>query len=258
MITRFHFAYISNAAHRFFKTPLAATSLFRGPIESWQGDFTSRFGHIDGWGAPNEGGWVWQRWLPDGDWRDGSDLDEASICELRGLTGGLTHILGAPFLNKNVMHSNRLRLMDRVWSDALFIEVTRDTLDNARSILRAERQSGGPDKHGDGWWSVRPKLASQFAGKPDTLRAVAQVKGVANDIENDAGEIGRSRFLKVEYASLCEAPNTELDRIKQFLGDQGCKIDERLAVPDTFGVRTSKPMADEDEAAMGEALRQLG
>ncbi|MHA7820215.1 MAG: sulfotransferase family protein [Erythrobacter sp.] len=258
MITRFRFAYMANAAHRFYRTPLAATRLLRKTILDWRGDFTSSYGHIDGWGAPNEGGWIWQRWLPDGDRTDGAEFAHSSIEELRSLTAGFSRELDAPFLNKNVMHSNRLRLMHRIWPDALFIEVRRDPLDNARSILRAERASGGPDVHGDGWWSVRPSLAAEHAGKADTLRAVAQVVGVARDIERDMEAIGPGRLLRIDYTDICVDPPAALGTIRGFLEAHGCKPAERLAVPESFGARPSNPLGDDDEAALAAALNRLG
>lgn len=258
MITRFRFAYMANAAHRFYRTPLAATRLFRRAISDWRGDFTSRYGHIDGMGAPNEGGWIWQRWMPDGDWTEGAGFSQSSLEELRRLTGGLAREFNAPFLNKNVMHSNRLQLMHRIWPEAVYIEVRRNTLDNARSILRAERASGGPDVHGDGWWSVRPRLASELAGETGTLRAAAQVVGVARDIEQDMAVIGRERLLRVDYENICEGTESAMGAIREFLSGHGCTVAERLTVPESFALRPSKPLGDEDEAELQAALERVG
>ena len=257
MITRYHFSYMSNASHRFFRTPLAASKVFAGKIGAWRGNFTSRYGHIEGWGAPNEGGWIWLRWLPDGDWTDGTGFPDSSVRALRALTQGFARQVGAPFLNKNVMHSNRLRLMRRIWPNAVYIEVTRDVLDNARSIVRAERSEGGPEKHGDQWWSVRPKLAAQYAGRADTERAVAQVIGTANDIEEDIAEIGGAHLLRIDYSQMCAEPNRTLDEIARFLDQAGCPLVERFSVPDSFPVRPSKPLSDEDEASMAKVLKEL-
>ncbi len=257
MITRFRFAYMSNAAHRFYKTPLAASRIFAKPIDEWQGNFTSSYGHIDGWGAPNEGGWIWQRWLADGDWRDGANFPETSAIELRCLLAGFSHLANAPFLNKNVMHSNRLRLMHRIWPDALFVEVRRDALDNARSIIRAERAEGGPKKHSDEWWSVRPRLAKLYAGKPDSQRAAAQVVGVTQDIAEDIAEIGANRLLSVDYLDMCRNPGAVLTQIAQFLVSNGAAVEDRGTVPNAFPVRPSKPLDHADEAEVTATLGVL-
>jgi len=257
MITRFRFAYMSNASHRFFRTPLTASKIFKNAILDWSGDFTSQYGHIDGWGAPNEGGWIWQRWLNDGDWTDGTGFNAEYTPELRHLTNGLAAILEAPFLNKNVMHSNRLKLMHQIWPDALYIEVQRDILDNARSIVRAERTEAGPGKAQDIWWSVRPKIAAQFVGKADTQRAVAQVFGVTQDIDSDITGLDPSRRFKIEYSMLCKEPEDQLSALKGFLASKGCSIDDRLDVPLHFPARPSRPLEDSDETVMTETLQSL-
>lgn len=257
MITRFRFAYMSNAAHRFYKTPLGASRLFARAIDNWEGNFTSRYGHIQGWGAPNEGGWIWRRWLDDGDWRDETGIDDTSVADLRRVIAGFSRLAKAPFLNKNVMHSNRLRLMQKIWADAIFIEVRRDTLDNARSIVRAERAEGGPQKHGDDWWSVRPRLAKQYAGQADTSRAVAQVIGVARDIAQDMAEIGENQLLSIDYSDMCRDPRAILTQISQFLGAKGTILSDRRPVPEAFPLRPSKPLENADEASMLATLELL-
>jgi hypothetical protein len=258
MITRFRFAYMSNAAHRFFKTPLAATRLFERQIATWRGDFTSQYGHIEGWGAPNEGGWIWQRWLRDSDWIDGNQFPDAHVRELRQLTSGFARLADAPFLNKNVMHSNRIRLMTKIWPEALFIEVRRETLDNARSILRAERAAGGPDMSGDGWWSVRPRLAADYAGQPDTVRSVAQVVGVARDIEEDIASVDSAKLLRIDYGDFCAAPRAAMAQVASFLERDGCTVAQRHEVPATFEMRPSRLLAPDDEAALARSLADLG
>lgn len=257
MITSFRFAYISNAAHRFYRTPLTATRLFKNAVSNWRGDFSSSYGHIDGWGAPNEGGWVWQRWLTDSEWTDGSGFSEEQTHELRGLTHGLSSILQAPFLNKNVMHSNRLRLMHHIWPDVLFIEVRRDILDNARSIVRAERSNGGPEKFGDQWWSVRPKLASEYATNCDLERAVAQVVGVTRDIADDIAQLPHAPLHCVNYSHLCADPMGELAKIETFLVSKSCMLKKKAEVPSSFPVRPSRLMSAEEEAIMAQTLSTL-
>lgn len=257
MITAFRLSYISNAAHRFYLTPLTATWLLRSLIGKWQGNFTSRYGHIDGWGAPNEGGWVWRRWLEDGDWRTASGFSENHADDLRTLTHGISSILRAPFINKNVMHSNRLQLMNYIWPDAIYIEVQRDVMDNARSIVRAERAEGGPEKHGDIWWSVRPKLASKYAGKADTVRAIAQVIGTEDDIRSDMGKIGHHKLLRVNYNELCAAPEKVMNQIEGFAKSHNITLVKQTNVPVSFANKISKPLEPEDEQAMATMLANL-
>lgn len=257
MITGFQLSYLSNAAHRFYLAPLTVTWLLRSTIGRWQGNFTSRYGHINGWGAPNEGGWIWRRWLEDADWRAADDFSEKQAGQLRTLTRGISAILRAPFVNKNVMHSNRLQLMNYIWPDALYIEVQRDIMDNARSIVRAERAEGGPEKHGDIWWSVRPKLAPDYAGKADTERAIAQVVGIENDISADINKIGLHKLLRINYNDLCAAPHLVMDQIETFAKNHNIELAKQTDYPAKFANTSAKLLEPEDEKTMAATLELL-
>ncbi|MFV0643346.1 MAG: sulfotransferase [Sphingomonadaceae bacterium] len=254
MVTNFRFSYISNLAHRFYLTPISASRIGRSAIHKWSGNFTSRYGHISGWGAPNEGGWIWRRWLEDGAWSDGANLPSGTGAGLQALVTGLSSVLDAPFLNKNTMHSSRLLLLDRIWPDALFIEVRRDPVENARSIIRAERQAGGPARDRQGWWSVRPLLASKMAGKCAIERASMQVLGVTHDIVRDMAEIGPDRLITIDYASLCMDCPRQMERIGDFLFRNGVIPEYRNPVPDHFTVSPSCPLGEREENLLSEFL----
>jgi hypothetical protein len=259
MISAYRLAFISNAAHRFFRAPLAATWLFRRAIGQWTGEYTSRFGHIDGWSAPSEGGWVGRRWLSDGEWIGEGAPDAATTAALRRLTGALSAILGAPFVNKNVMHSNRLRIMHHIWPEARYIVVVRDPLDNARSIVRAFRDGGGPQVGAGAWRSVRPSIAPQWEHRSLPARAVAQVIGVHADIDRDSQVVGVERFKRISYADLCDRPRDVLDEVGRFLdatGGRPERRDERL--PARFRSSTSRLLTEDLEREMRDALCELG
>jgi hypothetical protein len=258
MVTRFRMAFIANVAHRFFRTPVAASRLMRGAISGWRGSFTSSMGHIGGWVAPNEGGWVWRRWLADGDWTDGADLPDRSIAGLRALTGGIAGVLDAPFLNKNVMHSNRLPAMRRIWPEARYIVVQRDVADNARSIIRAEREGRGPAPDANQWWSVRPRLAPQWQHRGVVERAVAQVIGVHADIGRDSAALGPDRFLTVRHEDLCARPEAVMAEVAAFLARTGGAPADRHPLPDRFGGGGSRRLDDADEALIAATIAELG
>jgi Sulfotransferase family len=161
IITRLQLAYFSNAAHRFFKTPAAATLLARPKIRTWSGDYSSRYGHVEGWWAPNEGGHIWRRWIDEHVGVDHAVPDDARYQDMRRTLNAISNILSAPFVNKNVMHSNRLIFMDQQFPRCVFIEIDRNPADTVRSIVRAQRNSGGPALDPANWWSVKPTLAMQ-------------------------------------------------------------------------------------------------
>ena len=252
MVTRWHFAYLSNLAHRFYRTPLAASFIGKKAIMRWHGAFESRFGHIQGWGAPNEGGWNWKRHLPDGPWSNGSDWTPDHD-KARALTCWLERVLNAPFLNKNVMHANRLGLMNRIWPHSLFIVIHRDVADNVRSIVRAERKMGDAHPGDDLWFSVRPSIAPQFEGQGDVERGVAQVMGVEADVARDRLPLG-GRVMDVDYDRLCTAPHAVLTEIEQFLIQHKVALSAKSDVPARFDIPGGRQMAGPDERRLTRAM----
>ncbi len=79
-------------------------------LSDWVGSYSSDYGHISGWSAPNEGGAIWKQWLQDADWCDETAIGDVNSLAMISTINGISGVLDAPFVNKNVMHSNRMRL----------------------------------------------------------------------------------------------------------------------------------------------------
>lgn len=257
LVTRFRFAYFSNLAHRLPYAPTAASRLGRSVIRRWRGDFRSRFGHIEGWGAPNEGGWIWRRWIADGDWCDERAAADAPVAEMRHTVTAVSAVLDGPFLNKNVMHSNRMRLLDAIFPGCLFLEVRRDPMATARSIIDAQRREGGPALDAQHWWSVRPSTAPMHLGADMPTRAAAQVAGVALDIARDSAHVGEHRVMRIDYEKFCRAPETTMRQTRDFLAQRGTPLEDRAAAPDTFPLSDPRRLAAGEERQLEQALAAL-
>lgn len=252
LVTRYRFSFFSNLAHRFYKTPVAATRLGHSLIDRRTGVFQSSYGHISGWSAPNEGGWIWQRWLEDGPWTDESALAALPADEIRATLAAMSQVLDAPFVNKNVMHANRLRLLQALFPDCLILEVRRDPAETVRSIVRARQRNKGPALNPDHWWSVQP---SNARGGDLIEQACQQVTGVAADIARDSRTGGRDNLFSLDYGELCATPTAVLDRVAGFLADHGVLVETRRAVPETFPRTRSEPFPDTEEARIHTLLQ---
>jgi len=249
LVARYHFAFFTNIAHRFYKTPVAASWLGRGLIRSYQPQYTSEFGHISGWSAPNEGGWIWQRWLEDGPWVDERAAPGLKADDMRATLAALSAMFDAPFVNKNVMHANRIRLMDALFPGCLFIEVRRDLHDTARSIIRAQQRHKGPEPDAEDWWSVRP---SNAGGGDMIERAWRQVTGVAEDIARDGAALNRDCLLSIDYEVLCAKTPETLDKVAEFLSQRDVRVTAKADVPERFDRHPSKPLTPEIESRLTE------
>ncbi len=252
MVTGFRFAYFSNLAHRFYKTPLTVSWMGKRLISAYAATYQSDYGHIKGWAAPNEGGWIWQRWLEDGPWTDEHMLPDLPADEIRATLAGMSTILEAPFINKNVMHSNRVRLLDALFPNCLFIEVRRDAKDTARSIIRAQQRDKGPKRDHDEWWSVRP---SNAGGETLIERACRQVVGVSQDITRDGSHVDQNRLFSIDYEALCANPRQVLADTACFLGKHGIPTVTRNPVPEHFTFKSATPLKPEEEACLDALLQ---
>jgi hypothetical protein len=234
LVTRYRFAYFSNLADRFHLMPVAATAVGIFLVRGWRGRFESRYGRIDGWGAPSEAGEIWKRWLP----RTAQNHASSKKAEkqLRATIYALSGLFDAPFINKNVMLSMHIGMLTRVFENPVFIRVTRDPIENVRSILGAQDAGIGP--YADGWWSVRPTLAERFRNADRLTKACAQVIGIEADILGDCKRHAFDRLFTVDYHELCERPQNLLDELGTFM--RGCKIElrDRLQVPAYFSRRS--------------------
>lgn len=254
LITRFRFAYFSNLAHRLYRTPVAATRLGRAAIRNWTGEYSSDYGHIHGWGAPNDGGWIWNRWLEDGGWQDERVLKSLQVEQVRQTVAAMSQVLDAPFLNKNVMHSVRIRLLDALFPGCLFIEIRRDPREIVRSIVRAQRKQRGPALDADGWFSVKPRLARDFLDADLITRSCIQVLGVGKDIERDMADIGAERLLRISHTRVCADPEAVAQDVRGFFSRHGIALADNRSLPERFSPPPSRPLANEDEARISETL----
>lgn len=233
LVTKFHFAYLSNLAHRLYRTPAAATHLGRGVIRNWTGNYASTHGHIGGWGAPCEGGWFWQRWLPECDVIDEHDLDGRSIGEMRRTIAAISHTLEAPFVSKNVDHSVQMRALNSIFPGCTFIEIQRNDADCVRSILKLRRDVSG-ERNPKQWLSVKPQGWEYFRDADPVKQVCAQVLLTKRSIEESAQRIDPRRRCVVQYDRLCANPEAEIQKVAAFLRDRGLMIDQHRDVPKTF------------------------
>ncbi len=253
LATRFRFAYISNAAHRMYHTPAAATRLFSRCIADWRGTFKSRYGHISGWGSPNEGGWIWRRWIPEDHYLDSSAADALPVNQMRRTFSAMSAILRAPMLNKNVMHSVHMRLLDRVFPSCVFIALERSPADNIRSIVHARIESHGL-RHVRRWLSVRPRGWEDFQDAPVVDQVAAQVYHTYRDISLDSTSLGDDRVWWVDYKGLCEDPTATMKCIYDFLVRNGIDVQDRLALPQRFRMSNGRPLPDNMDREVAHAV----
>ncbi|HWF64909.1 MAG TPA: sulfotransferase [Rhizomicrobium sp.] len=234
LVTRYRFAYFSNLADRFSFMPVPATAIGIFFVRGWRGKFESRYGHIDGWGAPSEAGRIWNRWLPRT--RRNCAISVKAEKQLQTAISAFSALFDAPFINKNVMLSMHIGMLARIFENPVFIRVTRDPVENVRSILGAQDAGIGP--YENGWWSVRPTLADRFENADRLTKACVQVIGIEADILADCKRHALDRLFTVDYHDMCQRPRDLLDELGTFLRDCKIELRDRLQVPASFSRRS--------------------
>ena len=164
--------------------------------------------------------------------------------------------------DKTPMYMQNLRLLERLFPDALFVHLIRDGRDAALSFLALP-----PGIVTETW--MLPRTPADFACQWRTEVAAARRLGQ---------RVGAARYLEVRYEALVADVEGALRRICQFadigyepgLADYAGSVDvsakphqQRLLQPPTRGVRdwrTQMPAADVAafESVAGDLLRALG
>ena len=259
LVTCYEFSYFTNLANSFYKTPLAVSKLGDHYKRNWHGSRESSFGSVKGLGAPNEAGNLWGRWIPEFDHLDEHDaINRKSLLnESAMVIQAMRRLHHAPFINKNVMHSVHVRLLNAAYPDCMFIDLRREVKANVRSIVRARMKKGGPTLDGDGWWSVRPQNIEPFCDMTQEEQACAQVIKLRRDVDESFAKIGGNRRIIINYEDICLEPESTLKLIAQFLEPACGKLISRYPFPASISQSPSILFSDEIEKRINLMLNLL-
>jgi hypothetical protein len=255
LTVRFDFSYFSSLSERFYKTPAASTYLGRGLLKRRAiGSFVSRYGQISGWMAPSEGGRIWNQWFPQSSYLSADHIASLPVDIIRNIVTSVSKSIDAPFLNKNVMHSVHIELLDKLFPGCIFIEIQRDPVANMRSIIKARINKGGPHMK-KGWWSVKPTCWKQYRDASMEEQACVQVCRLREDIAKQIDKISSNRLLRVNYEQFCKVPENTMGQIKAFFKEQlEVKLIDKGTVPHQFTVSPSLPLKPKSEEAIKNCL----
>jgi len=259
IVHHFHVAYFPNIAAMFPEAPVLATRIGRKLFQPYRSDFKSTYGFVQGWMAPHEAGQIWNRWFPT-EWKEGYNYTPAGY-----FTGSVKHLIyqtvvgiealfDAPFVNKNVKHSVRIQVLREIFPNALFLQMKRNPLDVAVSILYARRERTKDIKE---WWSVMPKNIEQLRQKDYLGQIVGQVFFLEKDIEEDIKATGKERLLVIHYEEFCNDPQSTLNGIKAFVEKSGGVLRFKYPIPKAFNIsQRRKDVSSDDVRKLKKLLDQ--
>lgn len=195
-------SHFTNATGLFFHAPVKGTALGAGFASKSRGEFRSYYGNSSGLRAPNDGFGVWNRWLGDDRYRAPGELDDATQRRMRSFFAAWHARHRKPFLNKNNRNSDCLTLLADILPEARFLEIRRDELAVAESLLRARRTIQGTENSAWGLGSKDSRVQADDA-EEEVCRQIALVR---NRLDAHSAPIDESRFMRYDYETLCENP----------------------------------------------------
>jgi len=231
LVVRFDVAYLSNLHCRFFGAPAfverAVGRRLRPP-----GDFSSRFGSTRGLAAPSECGPYWYRFFRKSPQHVSlAEADPDRLGQLRESVRAFARAARRPLVFKNLVNSVRLVPLGAALPEALFVFVRRDEADTAASILAGRRAVNADEST---WWSVEPPQIERLRTLPPQEQVLEQVRAVESLVDEAREEIGRDRFLDVQYEDLCADTHRALEVVRDFAERHGVALRVRRDVPARF------------------------
>ena len=152
------------------------------------------------------------------------------VKRLRNSLERIGRAFGRPLVIKNVMNCGRLQVLAEAFPRALFVEVGRNVVDNAHSILAGKKRIFGSYEP---WWSLEPKGFEAYVGGAPEVQVVQQIRLCRQMLADD---LPAGRWIRVDYEALCCNPGQEFDRVEAFFTGQGVRCSRRKVAefPDAF------------------------
>jgi hypothetical protein len=198
--------------------------------------------------APREGHALWDRCshaaatVRNAPLTENDVVPEEARCARRLVLAHLRYHGKRRFINKNTRNARRVRYLNAIFPDALFIHVLRDPRATVASLLKVHFWPSLPI-----WWAGDSTPAELTAKGRDPVAVAAEFwsREVEQVVEDSAG-LSPDRYLEIRYESFVDDPARALGSVLEF-----CRltpsplVDEALARHDV-GSRNTKYRAQFD------------
>lgn len=255
---KFHLSYFSNFSMSCPESPGFLTRL-GAPFGACAGSATldNHFGETTGWNAPNQGYRAWNRWFPtDRDYLDPDEIPPDARRQIRRTIGAIEKATGSPFINKWQRNATRVRALDAVFPEAVFLQLRRDPLFTVQSVLLARRKFLGS---GDGWFSAMPRSYVPDPGKSQLRQAAEQVALLEKDLKEDKKLVGEGRFWVLDYHELCRDADAALDAFASWYASRtGVHLRRRRDLNAQLAENTSIRITGDEVAEIRAVFETLG
>ncbi len=249
-------SYFSNAIALIPEFPSISTSL----LSKFNGCnppklFNSKYGKTRGWHSPSQGDQIWSRWFPK---KSGEGIVHTDN-ERKQMTGTVSCIekkFKGPFVAKWPGFSIYISHIAKLFPNAVFIWVQRDSLQNVQSVLKGRYELTG-DPHVS--FSRVPESYIKYNNSNYIQQVCAYVLGVEEQINKDIQKIGRNKCFNIQYEDFCKDPKESLNKFIQWYYDKtGFLLKIRNDdLPNSFTVSNSQKLSSEKVDALAKTLSEM-
>jgi len=240
----------TNLLSRFYRAPIIGAKIqrlltdpqysFRGELGDFAGpaDYQSENGKTKGALAPNEFWYFWRRFLPDPGrdvWTDEELLRGMNASALLAELTGITDVFRKPLAAKAMLFNYNIRYLDSILDTALFVQLRRNQVDNAASVLEARQRQLG---NRAAWYSFEIPEYAQLKNLDPIEQAAGQVHFINRAVTAGMTTVDARRRLVVNYEDFCANPAALFAELAPRLGGQGLAYDGPAGFAAT---RTSDP-----------------
>ncbi len=253
---RYKFAYLQNQMEPHNYSIAWFTNKHIDPSIKYSSDFKSVHGQTAKPNGPHEGGYFWRRFYPRRihDYVFEHTLSPQEDFEIINTLKFLSYHYKAPFLSKNMEAGVRLRSIQQLFPNAVYILVKRDPRAVASSLLNVRLDIYGSKET---WWSIRPKEYEELTRLPYHEQLAYQVAYIYKvnfkDIWNPA------QLVAVQYEDLCKSPLATLKALQLQLESRGLGLEENNSdIPSQFPLRKNFSFTPEELDSIENIFRETG
>lgn len=182
-------------------------------LRSWEYNFVGSVARLKStFEIPDEFGDFWIKWIGKEGWLTEEDVTDSAIQNLREAVSSLLEKKNKKrFLSKSPAHLVRIRLLNKVFPDALFINIIRD----GRAVVSSMIKSVGSMKRFEKYFGIALKNGNQMDF--DMLeRHARQWVELNEEIQNCKNYLKPNQYYELKYEDLIEKPQHYLKEIFNF------------------------------------------
>lgn len=175
-----------------------------------QVSFESFYGNGVGPAGVNEGGSIFDLWMPRQDTDALEQIDDETARSMRRYIQVSSRCTGLPLLLKNGRNAVRLPALWKAWPGFTLVRVRRQLSHVARSILRGRSELAGSL---DDNWTVLPAEWPALANLSPIKQVAAQAFFLERAVDRAVEALPSNRIIEIDYSEFCAAPAALAQRV---------------------------------------------